>query len=58
MVERLEDLDENTGTFVKALMCTKCGESLTNATDYVRAQHEFNNKNILKNRKKALKALY
>lgn len=46
--EVLEDLDKNTGVLVKALVCTKCGESLTEAEEYMRAQLELNQRNILK----------
>lgn len=48
MYERLEDLDEDTGVFVKAFVCKKCGESLTEASEYMRAQKEVMAKNILK----------
>ena len=55
MRERLEDLDENTGVFVKAFVCEICGESLTDVHEYERAQSERMKMNVLKFERKIVK---
>lgn len=55
MKYQLEDLDGNTGILVKALVCQKCGESFTDANDYMRAQQELERRNILKIKRKIAK---
>ncbi len=52
MRERLEDLDEDTGLFVRAQVCPKCGERYTDAHEFARAEKEFKAKNALVHRKK------
>ncbi|HIH16964.1 MAG TPA: hypothetical protein HA252_06175 [Candidatus Diapherotrites archaeon] len=55
MRERLEDLDADTGVFVRASVCTRCGGSYTDAHEFERAEKEFKAKNVLVFEKKIVK---
>ena len=55
MKERLEDLDEDTGVFVRALVCPNCGENYTEAHEFERAEKEAKAKNALVFKKKIVK---